>query len=86
MSTITEALQSSWHVHDMREYAQAHEPDCAVQSQPCQEEKIDGLGATVVGHIAPWVLPSAAPSPTPEPTTRAQVLCFVYIVFGAGYR
>ena len=45
MPIITEALQSSWHVHGMRNkqprtqemYTRAHEPECAVQSQPCQE-------------------------------------------------
>jgi len=43
-------------------------------------------GATIVGHIAPWGLPSAALSPTPEPAARAQVLCFVcfFLVRGAG--
>lgn len=89
MPTITEALQSSWHVHGVRNkqlraqnmYMQAHEPECAVQSQPCQE------GNRWIGErqsiIAPWGLPNAAPSPMLGPATRAQVLCFVS-VWGTG--
>jgi len=86
VSTITEALQSSWHVHDMREYAQAHEPDCAVQSQPCQEEKIDGLGATVVGHIAPWCcqVPHLRLRQNLRHVLRFFVLCILFLVRGTG--
>lgn len=85
MPTITEALQSSWHVHGMRNkqprtqemYTRGHEPECAVQSEPCQG------GNRWIGErqsiIAPWGLPNAAPSPMLGPATHAQVLCFVSV-------